>query len=227
MRFFAVLLLAGLLRAQAPPQSGPLGLIITYRCPPPRRAAFRQFLLENGARRFENWKQDGTLSDYRLLFNWYADADSWEAMAVLTFPSYDHVARWNQIEHANPGGLSRDALEIALPINTVSADVAFQGDSDALVDHSKSIYFTIAFDNPASGEFRDYAGSALAPKARALIRDGFASSYRIFVNRYPGGKHWRGLLLIEYKDLDSFAHNPSWPASIARDPVIADAIFGR
>jgi hypothetical protein len=225
MRLCAVLLAAGLLHGQAPQPSGPLELIITYRCPPQRRAAFRQFLIDNGARRFENWKQDGTLRDYRLLFNWYTDVDSWEAMAVLTFPSYDRVARWNQIEHANPGGLSRDVLEMALPANTVPADLVWQAASDGPVDHARSVYFTLAFDNPTTGDFREYANTALVPKANALIRDGFAASYQIFVNRYPGGKHWRGLLVIEYKDADALSHNPVWPTAIAREPVICDAIF--
>jgi hypothetical protein len=234
MKLPAVLLFTGLVAAQslsvAPAigdQSGPLQLIVTYRCPPPRRAAFRQFLIETGARRFENWKQEGLLSDYRILFNWYVDVDSWEAMAVLSFPSYDRVLRWRDIEHANPGGLSRDALEIALPVDSIPSDIISQGASEGTVDHSKSIYFAIPFDNPPAGDFRDYANANLVAKARSLISNGYAWNYYIFQNRYPGGKHWRGLLLVEYKDADGFAHNPSWPASIAREPVISEAIFGR
>src|ERR1700685_2618292 len=81
---------------QTPPQGGPTELLITYRCPPPRRAAFRQYMSEAGIQRFEHWKQDGVLSDYRFLVNWYVDVDAWDAMAVLSFPTYAQVARWKE-----------------------------------------------------------------------------------------------------------------------------------
>src|SRR6185437_9651502 len=123
------------------PQSGPTELIITYRCPPPRRAAFREYMNEVGIGRFERWKQDGILKDYKFLFNWYIDVDTWDAMAVLSFPSYAEAGRWKEIEHANPGGLSRDALEIAWPLNTYSADLVWQSSPTQGDDHSHSVYF--------------------------------------------------------------------------------------
>src|SRR5271167_332740 len=89
-----MVLAAALLQAQQPGDAtgGPTRLLITYRCPPPRRAAFRQYMAEYGIQRFEHWKQDGVLSEYRFLFNWYVDVDAWDAMAVLSFPTYAQVA---------------------------------------------------------------------------------------------------------------------------------------
>ena len=71
-------------------------------------------MTELGIQRFDRWKQEGILKDFRFLFNWYVDVDTWDAMAVLTFPDYAAVARWKDIEKTSPGGLARDALENGL-----------------------------------------------------------------------------------------------------------------
>lgn len=213
--------------AQAPaqaPSDGPTELIITYRCPPPRRAAFHEFMVENGIQRFEHWKQDGLLKDYRFLFSSFVDVDGWDAMALLSFSSYAQVARWKVIEHASPGGLIRDALDMAWPLNTTPADLAFHGEAAAPADPAGNVYFTVAFDGDA---FRQNAGGALVQQLNNWLADGVAS-YRIYTNRYPGGKHWQGLLVLEYRDLDAFAHAKPLVKTqgvVSREPVIADAIL--
>ncbi len=135
------------------PTDGPTELIITYRCPPPHRAAFRQFISENGILRFEHWKQDGMLKEYRFLFNWYVDVDSWDAMVVLSFSSYAQVARWKLVEHASPGGLIRDALEMAWPLNTTPADLIMQGESDQPWNSANSVFVAGALRCARAGEF--------------------------------------------------------------------------
>src|SRR5271170_568174 len=131
--------------AQTTQPDGPTELIITYRCPPPRRVGFRQFITENGIQRFEHWKQDGLLKDYRFLFNWYVDVDSWDAMAVLSFTSYAQVARWKEIEHTSPGGLIRDVLEMAWPLNTTSADLMWHGVAEEPRNPASSVYFVVPY----------------------------------------------------------------------------------
>src|SRR5579864_1184228 len=213
--------------AQAPaqaPTDGPTELIITYRCPPPRRAAFRQFMVENGIQRFEHWKQDGLLKDYRFLFSSYVDVDGWDAMAILSFANYAQVARWKTIEHASPGGLIRDALEMAWPLNTTPADLAFHGESSTPPDPASNVYFSIAFDGDA---FRQNAGGAMVRQLNGWLADGVVS-YRVYMNRYPGGKHWQGLVVLEYRDMDAFAQAKpllNLQGVVSREPVIADAIL--
>ncbi|MGH9557820.1 MAG: hypothetical protein ACRD30_01175 [Bryobacteraceae bacterium] len=228
------------------PQGGPTELIITYRCPPPRRAGFRQYMTEAGIQRFDGWKRDGVLKDYKLLFNWYVDVDTWDAMAVLSFPSYAEAARWNEIERINPGGLTRDALDIAWPLNTYSTDLVWQGSDTAnpAQDPSRSVYFVVPYDS--GGDFRDYADSYFIPQAKGWMKEGILASYRIYKNRYPGGKRWQALAILEYKDIDAFGRrdqvaakvkaelqgDPAWKASNARqktnlerEPVMASALL--
>jgi hypothetical protein len=212
--------------------NGPTELIITYRCPPPRRAAFRQFVTESGIRRFEQWKQDGVLKDYRFLVNWYVDVDTWDAMAVLSFTSYAQVARWKEIEHASPGGLIRDALELAWPLNTTSADLMSHGVAEE-ANHENgrgapatSVYFVVPYDAANAGAFRDFVNMILVPQIKPWMREGLAS-YSVYTNRYPGGKRWQGLLVLEYQDMDAFtrAKNlPKDPRATERESVIADAL---
>lgn len=199
--------LAAAVLAQGPPvpQGGaPAALIITYRCPPPRRAAFRQYMSEFGLPRFEHWRQEGVLQDYRFLFNWYVDADTWDAMAVLSFANFQQSERWADVEKGNPGGLAQDALEMAWPLNTYSADIVARASADTPRSLADRVFYVAPYDAPAA-DFREYANSFLAPQAMATMREGILASYAIFANRYNGGKRWQGLIVIEYKDAGSFA----------------------
>jgi hypothetical protein len=209
----------------AAPTDGPTELIITYRCPPPRRAAFRQFMLETGLRRFDYWKQDGIFKDYRFLINWYVDVDQWDAMALLSFTSYAQVARWKEIEQTSPGGLIRDALELAWPLSTVAADLTAQSAPTEGKNPASSVFYVVPYDASGPAAFRDFEG-ILANQLKPWTRDSL-TSYRIYTNRYPGGKKWQGLLVLEYKDMDSFSRAKPLPKdgrAPERDSVIADAI---
>ncbi len=208
-----------------PPSGGPIQLIITYRCPPPRRAAFRQYMTDYGVQRFDRWKQDGILKEYKFLFNWYIDVDTWDAMAILNFPDYNTVGRWKDIEKTSPGGLTRDALEMAWPLNTYSADLALRETAPPPPDPKNAVYFIIPYD---AASWRDSAISL----GKGLLRENAASSYSAYSNRYAGGKRWLGLLVIEFKDLESFGRRDEALAKIRsqikpageREPVIAESI---
>jgi hypothetical protein len=240
------------IHAQQGPQpespGGPTQLIITYRCPPPRRAAFRQYMNEFGIQRFERWKQDGILKDYRFLFNWYVDVDTWDAMAVLSFPDYARVARWKEIEKVSPGGLVRDALDMAWPLNSNPADLVASGAEDQPNDAAQSVFFVIPYGNGVGTDAREQMDSVVIPQAKGWIHEGVLASYSVYVNRYPGGKRWQALLVLEYKDLDAFArrdevnakvrqqlrNDPAWKAAEAkhktgleREPVLAEALISR
>jgi hypothetical protein len=227
--------------SQTTQQDGPTELIITYRCPPPRRAAFRQFLTESGIRRFEQWKQDGILKDYRFLANWYVDVDTWDAMATLSFTSYAQVARWKEIERVSPGGLIRDALELAWPLNTTSADLLSYGVAEAPghengrgADFGRSapgtsVYWVIPYDAANAGAFRDFVDGNLLTQVKGWMHDGLAS-YRIYSNRYPGGKRWQGLVVLEFRDMEAFSHAKSLLKDVRateRESVMADAVVVR
>ena len=250
---FLMALGSGLAIAQPPagaPQEHagePPQLVITYRCPPPRRAAFRQFMTQGGVQRFERWKQDGMLKDYRVLFNWFSDVDTWDAMAVLTFPGYVQMARWKEIERINPGGLPRDALDIAWPVNAYSAELGWHGGIEDGHDHTHSVYLVIPYDYTGLPEYKDYASAYLIPQAKGWMREGILAGYDLYLNRFPAGKPWDALLILEYKDMDAFSRrdevaakvqsqlrsDPAWKAvndskqkaGTERESVLADTLI--
>src|SRR5438034_9279943 len=88
-------------------EGGPKHLVITYRCPAATRSAFRDYMVRNGVARFEGWKKEGVFQDYRILFNWFVESDTWDMMALLEFEPYAQAARWVDIEQSAPGGLTK------------------------------------------------------------------------------------------------------------------------
>lgn len=201
-------------------------------------------MIEYGIQRFDRWKQEGLLRDYRFLFNWYVDVDTWDAMAILTFPDYAAVGRWKDVEKTSPGGLPRDALEMAWPLNSYSADLVTHESANPL-DPSHTVFFIVPYDFPTGAAYRDYANAVIVPQAKALMREGVVTAYSSYSNRYPGGKRWQGLMIFEYKDADSFArrdeaiskvraqlrNDPAFKAAESkqttnpeREPVIADSV---
>jgi hypothetical protein len=221
---FSLALLAGSMLSAQEPQGGPTQLIITYRCPPPRRAAFRQYMNEMGVGRFERWKQEGILKDYRFMFNWFVDVDTWDAMAVLSFPSFAAVGRWKDIEKTSPGGLTRDALDMAWPLGTYSVDLIGHEAVDTAPDRLRTVYFVVPYDFPSGAAFRDYANVVITAQAKAFIREGVLAESSIFANRYPGGKRWQGLLVLAYRDLDAFSRRDEVIAKV-RAQLRADPAF--
>src|SRR5207248_10906622 len=65
--------------------SGPRNLAITYRSTPTKRPSLRTYMLKQGVQRSAKWIQDGVLADYRILFNRYNDAETYDIMSVLNF----------------------------------------------------------------------------------------------------------------------------------------------
>jgi hypothetical protein len=228
---------------QAGPIGGPTQLIITYRCPPPRRAAFRQYMTEVGLQRFDHWKQDGLLTDYRFVFNWFADADTWDAMVILSFSDYGAVGRWKDVEKTSPGGLARDGIDMAWPLNTYSVDLLAQQTAEPSADTTHGIYFVTTYDFPTAAAFRDYANVVLTPQQKALVHEGAVSGAYTYINRYPGGKRWQGISVVIYKNIDTFGRrdeilskiktqlraDPAYRAAESkqnpdREPVIAEPL---
>ncbi|MGH9843222.1 MAG: hypothetical protein ACREEM_31165 [Blastocatellia bacterium] len=196
--------------------SGPLNLLITYRCASAGRPAFREYLAKNGLAQFEQWKREGVIQEYRILFNWYVDADAWDAMAILKFHEYADVARWRAIEKNSPGGLSKEALTLATPIHTYSADAAWQGASETGKGDSKeSVFFVIPYELLVPlPDYKTYVDGYVIPQIKGWLKEGVLASYHIYLNRYATGKPWDALFVLEYKDLNAFGLRESTTAKV-------------
>jgi len=67
----------------------------------------------------------------------------------------------------------------------------------------------VPYDVANLDEYRQYASGYVIPQMNGWLREGVLRSYSLFVNRFYTGKPWDALLILEYKDLDSFGRRES------------------
>ena len=84
--------------------AGPTTVATTYKCNAEYRVALREYMLKRGLARFEGWKGQGILKEYRILFNSYLDSDTYDVLSLQTFNQYSDVDRWREIEKTMPAG---------------------------------------------------------------------------------------------------------------------------
>ena len=232
--------------AADPREDGPLAMVITYHAAPANRAALRQALEQSEARQFQRWTDEGVLQSARLLVNRHVDSVTWDAMALLTFARYSDVERWNAIERTTPAGLSPKALALVSAIETAPGDLMREG--GAVSPHAALLVIPYELTVSAN-DYLSYLDGYVVPQMDGWKEEGVLARYSVFLARYPAGRPWQSMLILEYKDdaalaardattakvRSRLANNPKWKAisdakkSVRNEkaPVIADAIPAR
>jgi hypothetical protein len=229
--------------AADPRESGPLAIVITYHAAPANRAAFRKAMEEGEAAQFKRWKDEGVLRGANLLVNRHVDSVTWDAMALLTFASYAGVQRWNVIERTSPAGLSPKALALTSAIETAPGDLMREGGKDA----GSGVFLIIPYEYLVPvNDYLSYLDGYVVPQMDGWMEEGVLAHYGVFLARYPAGRPWQSMLILEYKSDEALGardattakvrgrlkDNPKWKAiSDAKKnvrnekaPVIADAL---
>lgn len=206
-------------RAEAP-AGGPQSLLVTYRCKPADRPAFRNHLEQVELERLSAWKAQGWLTRAQILFNVYDDVDTWDAMLVMSFADYDDgVRRWQEIERTQPGGLDARGLALGEPVQTYSADLSWaEGDWGG----PGNVFYVIPYEYNAEAEYRDYVDGYVLPQVRGWMKDGALAGYRIYMNRNPVGRRWDSLFIYSYRDLHAFGRREAVLAEV-REGLVNDA----
>ena len=188
--------------------TGPKHLLITYHCPAVSRSAFREYMINQGVRAFQDWKRTGVVGDYHILFNWFVDSETWDMLSILSFKQYAAVDKWRQVEHSAPGGLTREGLALCSPAITYPMDLLWQGRSQRSASTPGGTVFLIIpyVYYPASSleQYAIYVSGYVIPQFQAWIRDNILVSYRIFVNRFQTGREWQAVFVLEYRDIEAF-----------------------
>lgn len=190
--------LAGAVAAE-PHTASPLSLIVTYHTSVAHRAALRAELAGPGVRQFQQWRRQGVLKDYQLLFGRYADSDNLDAIALLTFAGPAELSRWKDIERTMPGGLTRAAQSLVDAVHSAPADLERskrQGDTCAA-----SVFMVIPYETmiPAP-EYLKYADGYVIPQMEGWMREGVLAHYGLYVDRYSAGRPFSTMLILEYKN---------------------------
>jgi hypothetical protein len=228
--------------------TGPRHLVITYRATPANRVAFRQYVLKMGVARFEKYRKDGVVDGYRLLFNRYVDADTWDLLALLDFKDYAQATGWKDVEAESPGGLPAEALALATPIHTYSMDLLRHGSSPTPAAAGKSVFFVIPYDyQVATAEYTKYVDEYVLPQVTGWVSENVLAGYGIYLNRYGTSRPWKSLFILEYRDAAAFGArertvekvrvtlrgNPVWKARsdskasvrVEKETVVADELL--
>ena len=189
-------------------ETGPRNLVITYHSPPATRAAFRRYMETTGVRQFEAWKNRGVFRDYRILFNWFVESDTFDMLVALSFEPYAQIARWEEIEESFPGGLSKEGLALGSPVMDFPMDMPWRnGPDEKRAGSEKSVFLAIPYVYyPASSldQYCQYVEGYALPQFDGWLKDGVLRSYHIYVNRFQTSREWQALFLLEYSNLEAF-----------------------
>lgn len=200
--------------APAPPE---MALVEAINVAPANRPALREDLVTEQAKRLSAWKAQGLISSYRLLFNRYADAGSWDAMEILTFADPAAQTRWNEIERTSPGGLDARALSLTTSISTTPTDFVRKGAAPS-APASTGPFLVIPYEVQVPiPEYLKYTTGYVVPQMDGWIAEGALAGYGLHVGRYYAGRPWTALLVLHYRD----------EAALARREAVVDAVRAR
>jgi hypothetical protein len=208
----AIFLLAPAHATQAG-DGGPLSLIITYRTAPAHRVALRNELERGQLARLQRWQKEGLLHDYRLLFNRYVDSASWDALALLTFPSHAAAERWKEIERNSPAGLTAKALPLVTSVESVPADLIRE--SGLARTSTDSVLMAIPYELLVSpGEYVLYFDGYVLPQLEGWMEEGVLTGYGMLLPRYYAGRTWTAMLILQYKDAEALGSREAVVAKV-------------
>lgn len=214
----AVLLATGMssfASAEETPAPDRPGLVFTYRAAVGARLELRTALQTRESSRFGAWKRDGVLSGYTLLFSRYVNSEGWDAMAVLTFSSDAAFAKWKAVEDASPSGLSPESVKLVSEIHTVPVDEVRA--SRPAARSSAGVYLVIPYTYVVSrDEYVGYLDQYVVPQFDGWIGENTVSEYQVLLGRYPAGRPWGSLILIEYRDDAALGRRDEVTAKVRR-----------
>jgi hypothetical protein len=213
--------------------TGPKVLAITYRAEARNRPAFRRYLAGPMTRRLRGLKAAGTIADFRIFYSWYTQPNVWDAMLLVQFRDFADVAKWNAIERDSPGGLDAEGLALARPDMVIPADLEWTARDPA---ETGRVYYILPYEYRDAAEYRDYVPAYQLPQLKGWMEDGALAGYDILMNRYPVGPSWDSLVILKYRDIDSFGRrqavldrirerlrgDPAWSAWSERKAKIRD-----
>lgn len=229
-----------------PKQTGPVSLVIQYKCLPGQRAQFRQNLLATGLRRLAELQSSGMLAEYHVLFSRYVDTNSWDALMLLTFADYTQAARWRRVEETTPAGLPPDSLTLTFSVETYPVDLMRHAMSDENVP--RPVYLVVPYTySVATPVYLQYVDNYVRPQFDGWMREGVLAGYQIYLQRYTAARPWDTMIFLKYKDDDSFGQrekvvakvrgqlqsNPVWKAAsdskqslrVEKEAIIGDELF--
>lgn len=191
-------------------EAGRISLLVTYKCRPENRPAFRDQLQGPGLTHLAAWKAAGLFADHLLLFNVDVEQEAWDALLLLHFDSWAQYARWKENERTAPAGLPLATLKLTSSVSSALSDLAWHGARPPADATQKAVFFVRPYFFPDKTLYRRFFEAYNDPQLKAWLRTGAVTSYRVLMNQNPTGGTWGAMFIYEY---------PGWEAAHARDDV--------
>jgi hypothetical protein len=193
-------------------EKGPREILITYRCRPLDRPAFRDFLAAQESRTLDKLKADGTLSSYQMLFNPVV-TETFDALLILDFTDAEATQRWLEVERISPGGLSPAGQRLATPQMTYFADLQWEGASPT-PPSGHPVFYAIPYSYNSLDQYKSYVDAYVIPQVKGWMGEGALSHYAIYLNRYNVGPPWDALFIYQYRDLKALGEREQTIAKV-------------
>jgi hypothetical protein len=192
-------------RARGRGGEGETHLVLTYKCAPENRPAFRAYMEGRGVAQFEQWRQQGAMKSYLILFSHFANAQLEDMWVILDFEKFADISQWVAIERKFPGGLAAEGLALGTPRTCVYTDKGWSG-GKTNPDPAKSVYMIIPYQTlvPAD-EYADFVNQYVEPQLKNWVKSGIMHSYAIHIEQNPTNTPWDSLLVFEYDGLRGVA----------------------
>lgn len=201
--------------ASDPRDSGPLGLIVTFHVGPGNRVMFRHELGTSGLKQLQSYKEMGLLTSYRVLSSRYVDSGNWDVMTLLQFSSPADVVRWKAIEQNTPAGAPEEAVKLTREIDTAPVDLIREGGGSHAAQGQKPVTLVVPYEYlvPVS-DYLKYLDGYTIPQIDGWIGEGVLTHYAVYLSRYPAGRSWNAMLILDYAGDDGLARRDAAVAKV-------------
>ncbi|MDE1897575.1 MAG: hypothetical protein KGH73_00715 [Xanthomonadaceae bacterium] len=212
-------------------------LIIAYHTTTANWLAFRKSLRKETLPRFRSMQTQGILRSYRVLFNRDLDSGGWNAMAILEFDGNAGQERWMQGARELPAGLSQDELALTSRIESTPASLVRRDHVSSSA--SAPVYLVIPYRYQVSDSaYLKYLDGYAIPEFKGWEGAGVLAGYSVLLARYPAGRPWSAMLLLEYRSdralaardsvkaavRERLSHDPAWKAISDRKLHVRDEL---
>jgi hypothetical protein len=174
-------------------------ITITYSAPAAERARLKAELQGGCAARLRQWRADGTIAGFRILFNRFADSDLWDAMLLVEFSRQGPDSRWFTSQSSFPSALDPNVYDKLSAVHTTPMELVRRGSTSSAP--ASPVILAIPYQVLVSAsDYKAYADGYVIPQIQGWMREGILSGYSLWGARFPAGRPWTHVLLLDYVD---------------------------
>jgi hypothetical protein len=200
-------------RAWPAADAAPQGLLISYHVASQHRLALRQAIEQGAQARLKRLQDGGVLESYRLLFSRHADAEQWDALAVIVFTDPAKTSQWAALEREYPAALDAATLARLSAVHSVPVERVRSQREGARPASPVVLAIPYLALVPAT-DYLSYADSYVIPQFQGWMREGLAWQYSVFACSLPAGRAWSHLILVDYRSDEALAARQTTVAKV-------------